>query len=295
MKIFYCDECQKEFDNYVSFRKHMSIIHKINSEYVYIKYILDGIRPTCKCGCGNSTKFLGDKLGFRDYIRGHIARIKNNWGHNPTAINKSHQKQKEMYQSGELIIWNKGLTKETDERVKQYAELISNNTERNEKISKVLLSKNIKKTEEQKQRNREWQLNSWNTNIEKKEKQSLKRIKWLKSKQSSKKTKLEYSFDKILEELYIKFEPQYEFKFRLFDYYLSDYNLLIETDGDFYHCNPKFFEEPKYTVQKITLKNDEYKNILCTNNNIKLLRYWEDDIKNNTEWVINNLKENLGL
>lgn len=293
MEIFYCSECSKEFDNYVSFRKHMGMKHKIKSEEIYVKYKLNGVQPTCKCGCGTKTKFLGDDLGFSGYSKGHIARIKNNWGHNPTALEKSRKTQRKLYKNGDLVIWNKGLSKDTDERVKKYGETIKGDIERGNKISKILLSKNIKRTEEQKQKNREWQIHSWSTNVEKREKQSRKRIAWLKSKQSSKKSKLEKSFDIILNNLNIVFEPQYEFNKRLFDYYLPEYNILIEVDGDWFHVNPLFYSKPEYKAQKITLINDEYKNKLCSDNNIQLIRYWEDDIKNNIEWVINDLKEKL--
>jgi len=296
MELFYCNICEKQFNNYNSFRKHMSRKHQISSEEIYLKYKLKSDKPTCKCGCGETTKYLGDVLGYREYKQGHISRIKNNWGHNPTSLEKSHQKQTEMYQSGLLAIWNKGLTEDTDERVKIYSEKTRSNLERGNNISKSLLSKNIKRTDEQKQKNRDWQINSWISNIEKRNKQSEKRIKWLKSKQSSKKSKLEIIFDNILNNLNILFESQFEFKKRLFDYYLLEYKILIEVDGDFYHCNPNTkYKDTKYKVQEITLKNDNFKNKLCVDNNIQLIRYWENDIKNNTEWVISDLKEKLGI
>ena len=44
------------------------------------------------------------------------------------------------------------------------------------------------------------------------------------------------------------------------------------------------------SVKKI---NDNFKNNLCLENNIKLLRYWEKDINERPEWVISDLKKHL--
>ena len=301
MEIFYCNECQKEFGNYVSYRKHMSMKHKIKSEDLFIQIRLNNVKPTCKCGCGETTKFLGDELGFREYKKGHISRIKNNWGHNPSAIDKSHQKQREMHLNGDLVIWNKGLTKETDERVKKYGESISNNVERGKLISEVLLSKNIKRTEEQKQKNREWQIGSWN-NIEKREKHSKQRLIWMRDNSKVKTSSLELVFNNILIDLgfienidYVRSYLVENIK-TFFDFYFIKQNILIETDGDFYHCNPNTkFKEPKYEIQFKNISNDKRKNTWAENHNIQLIRYWENDIKNNTEWVINDLNKKLDI
>lgn len=89
-----CKICESEFESIDSLRRHNSQKHNINAEQTYIDYVLGGIKPTCKCGCGEKPKYLGMDSGYRDYIRGHAARINNNWGHNPEAIKKSHETQK---------------------------------------------------------------------------------------------------------------------------------------------------------------------------------------------------------
>ena len=109
-----CKECNREFESLDSLRRHRTQKHGVNAEQTYIDYILNGIKPTCKCGCGEKPKYLGIDAGYRDYIRGHAARVNNNWGHNPDAIKKSHETQKKMHDSGELNVWNKGLTIERD-------------------------------------------------------------------------------------------------------------------------------------------------------------------------------------
>jgi hypothetical protein len=90
-------------------------------------YVLDGDeRPKCKCGCGETPRFISLKYGYKEWIRGHIARVVNNWGHNQSAIDKSSQTRREQFNSGERTVWNTGLTKETDERVRKYGEIGSN-------------------------------------------------------------------------------------------------------------------------------------------------------------------------
>ena len=118
-----CPYCDKFSETFYGLAVHCRM-HQITPEKLYIK--LYG-RPTCKCGCGQLTTWKGNK--YADYIRGHIARITNNWGHNPTAIVNSAKTRREKYiepwnkgKKGVQVGWNKGLTKETDERVKKISE-----------------------------------------------------------------------------------------------------------------------------------------------------------------------------
>lgn len=45
MEKLICVECLKDFDNYISLRKHRSMKHKISSEQTYIDYKLNGTLP----------------------------------------------------------------------------------------------------------------------------------------------------------------------------------------------------------------------------------------------------------
>jgi len=137
MENIKCKECDKVFKSLDSVRRHRSQKHDISAEQTYIEYVLGGIKPTCKCGCGSETKYLGIKSGYRDYIRGHASRVNNNWGHNPEAIRKSHETQKKMYDSGELTIWNRGLDV-TDPRVKDNIDKMLANPDRGKNTSKGL-------------------------------------------------------------------------------------------------------------------------------------------------------------
>lgn len=99
-------------------------------------------------------------------------------------------------------------------------------------------------------------------------------------------TSIEIKISKLLIEYGIKFETQYDLfydedKFKTYDFYLKDYNLLIEADGDYWHAHPnKYLNENDLTeVQKINKKNDIFKNELALNNDYNLVRFWESEIK----------------
>ena len=57
-------------------------------------------------------------------------------------------------------------------------------------------------------------------------------------------------------------------------------NILIEVDGDFWHANPLIYDLKKlHIIQEVNLKNDKLKNELAQKFDIKLIRFWETDIK----------------
>lgn len=292
-----CKECNREFETLDSLRRHRVQKHNIKAEQTYIDYVLNGIEPTCKCGCGERTKFLGIEAGFREYKLGHGSRIHNNWGHNPEAIKKSHATQKKMYESGELIIWNKGLTIE-DERVKDNINKVMSNPNRGENISKALSG--VAKSEKHKNKLSEKSKIRW-SNQDERLKQSELTIKRLTDNNYvKKKTKLEKTFQLMLESFGfvegVDFKFQYQISSAIFDFYFFNYNILIEVDGDFYHCNPNTKHNiPTYPIQLKTVANDFRKNKIAENKQIRLLRFWENDIITKREEVIKILKEELGL
>lgn len=105
------------------------------------------------------------------------------------------------------------------------------------------------------------------------------------------KSKWEMFIDDLLTELNVDFIPQKRFSDCMnkkctdvlpFDFYLPNYNIIIEYDGE-HHFQPVkgWGGEEKF---KITQQNDLIKTNYCKLNNINLLRipytYTEDDIKN---------------
>jgi very-short-patch-repair endonuclease len=110
-------------------------------------------------------------------------------------------------------------------------------------------------------------------------------------------SKLEKKFAKeFLEKLGVKYEEQFEAKDikRFYDFYLPDYRVLLEIDGDFYHGYGKVYEE-KSPMQKKNARVDEIKNEWAAMHGIPLIRIWEHDINENPEKVLNMLRERLGV
>lgn len=118
MNDYKCKICEKLFNDYDGLRKHVGRTHKVNSYQFYVDFYLNGIWPVCKCGCDEKVKWSKQRKGFRDFVAGHQSRVHNNWGHNKKAIEKSAETRRLQYANGERQVWNKGLTKEIDQRVK---------------------------------------------------------------------------------------------------------------------------------------------------------------------------------
>lgn len=134
--LYNCPSCDFNSDNINSLRIHASKRHHISSEDLYLHVILSGVKPTCKCGCGSTTKFNGLVLGYSEYVRGHAARVNNNWGHNESAREKSIETRREMWKNGEIKGWCAGLTK-NDPRIAAIVQKM-NTPERARKISDAL-------------------------------------------------------------------------------------------------------------------------------------------------------------
>ena len=121
-----CPYCDVVYEKAISLIAHSAKRHNKKSKQVYIDFHKLGIHPLCKCGCGFETTFRGITVGFNDYVLGYASRVKNNWGNNEKAQEKSQITRKEMWKNGELQTWSKGKTKETSEKIKNAAIKASN-------------------------------------------------------------------------------------------------------------------------------------------------------------------------
>ena len=79
---------------------------------------IKGKRPSCRCGCGQSTHFAGWSKGFAAFIKGHNANIYTSY--------EPETAQKIISQRSAALIgkvgWSRGRTKESDKRIAQAAE-----------------------------------------------------------------------------------------------------------------------------------------------------------------------------
>jgi very-short-patch-repair endonuclease len=99
-------------------------------------------------------------------------------------------------------------------------------------------------------------------------------------------------FESFLQDLDISYEKEKLESYWSFDFYLKDLNIYIEVDGDYFHSNPKLYNDgPKTKTQKVNYYRDKRKNEYCINNNINLIRFWESDILGDEECVKQKLSE----
>ena len=125
-----------------------------------------------------------------------------------------------------------------------------------------------------------------------------KRLKRRNSKRSQIATsKLEDKFEMMLILLGMKKGIHYERQHHIpaiysyFDFKILKRNILIEVDGDYWHCNPNTKHALPITEAQIkTVMKDRIKNDYCRRNKIKLYRFWETDINNTPEKVLDILR-----
>jgi very-short-patch-repair endonuclease len=112
-------------------------------------------------------------------------------------------------------------------------------------------------------------------------------------------SKAELDFAKnFLDKLGVRYEWQFEAKQigRFFDYYLPDYNILLEYDGVFFHADPRVYkEEDLNPMQKRNRRIDEIKDRWALLHGIPLIRIREKDVKENPAGVMKMLKERLHI
>jgi G:T-mismatch repair DNA endonuclease (very short patch repair protein) len=81
-----------------------------------------------------------------------------------------------------------------------------------------------------------------------------------------------------------------------FDIYLPQYNLLIEFNGDYWHCNPikyspDYFNKKKCMLAKDIWEYDKNKLYLAKNNGYACEVIWETDYKKNNNIVLEIIKK----
>lgn len=285
-----CPYCDRSFTKYEGLAKHVikeKAHGEITKEQLLTDYKYGGVRPTCKCGCGEYTPIRYDGgAHFTEYIHGHHSRVHNNWGHNEKALEHSAVTRRERFASGEIVQWNKGKPWEetyTEEKIKElYKKTYTE--ERAKKISEALKGK-PKSTEH-------------------KEKMIRRMMESESNFKMSSKEELEF-IETMIKPLGYEFIHQYFIPeiSQFVDVYIKELNLAIEFDGDFYHCNPELYPNgAEYQMQKDKIEKDKIKNEYFEKNNIPYLRIWEYDYINRNDKVkelineaINFAKEKISL
>lgn len=97
-----------------------------------------------------------------------------------------------------------------------------------------------------------------------------------------------------LDKLNIKYECEYPVSKYLIDIYLTDYNILVEVMGDYWHSNPFLQYDISGKVQQERTARDTKKHdYIKENYNIELLYIWEDDIIKNLKLCIDIILQSI--
>lgn len=104
-------------------------------------------------------------------------------------------------------------------------------------------------------------------------------------------SKLENRISKILNSLNLNYEKQFVIKtstrtWKIYDFLLKDYNIIVEVNGDYWHANPhnyKSNDSINYPWGKTKAKNiwkkDKKKKKVAENKGYKIICVWETEMK----------------
>jgi len=252
---------------------------KNSKKLIQEKY--NGILPTCGCGCGKETVYDPLKKDFGKFKRGHQTRVNKNYfgdPKNPKRVEKIKATRKSKFTSGEY------------DHVLNAIKENRKNPELGKNISKG--AKGVPKPKPE-----GFGIDRKHSQFTK-DKMSDSAVQRIIKTGKVKRSLLEVRFELFFQLLNIKFQHSYYINTKenhfIYDFHLPEYNCLVEIDGDFWHCNPDTkYALPECKTQNINIINDKKKNQWAKDNGFKLLRFWENDIKNNPQQIIETLKKEL--
>lgn len=102
----------------------------------------------------------------------------------------------------------------------------------------------------------------------------------------------------FLDKLGLRYVWQFEAKEigRFFDYYLQDYNVIIEFNGSYYHSDSRLYEGKELNpMQKKSKRIDEEKKSWAILHKIPIFYVWEKDVNEHPDKVMDFLIENLKI
>lgn len=102
-------------------------------------------------------------------------------------------------------------------------------------------------------------------------------LKYKAKKMDNNPTGCEEIFYNMLIDLKIKFETQKIVHGKIFDFYITEKNTLVEVDGNYWHGYGLKLEEMN-DIQKKAFFNDQKKTVLAEGAGFKLIRVWEHEL-----------------
>ena len=103
-------------------------------------------------------------------------------------------------------------------------------------------------------------------------------------------TYIETEVEEILKDLKVLYEPQYNIRGFIADFKIGE-NKVIEVHGDYWHCNPKLYHEPKTEAQIKNVQRDKVKHVVFKEEGYEILYVWEKDINSNYDQCVNLIEE----
>lgn len=133
-----------------------------------------------------------------------------------------------------------------------------------------------------------------NFSPEKREELIKKIIDNLHKVSSSKDNRIETRISQLLDELQFTYTRRVRHGRYVFDFVLSDFNVAIETNGDFWHANPLIYKEDdvlkfpgtKGLMAKDIWEKDKRKLDYAKKNGYSLITIWETEIKSDKAFQI---------
>jgi very-short-patch-repair endonuclease len=286
--MFKCPRCNQEYPSYNSLSKHTRTAYKLSGETLYREY--HGIKeiPTCKCGCGNPTKWRIDR-GYGEYINGHNSRTNNPMSgktHSENAKRSISQKRKEKFANGEYDFINSVNWSEAQKKVwqqdgyKEKMKTVRENKGWREKISKKMSGENHpfygkKRPEHSKLM------------------KSPEMIKRIFNERNM--TDIEQLVALMLDQTNIPYYSQFFITHDndtfAYDFKLKGLPILIEVDGDYWHGGPGVNQYVPF-INEVQDK-DKLKTEIAQQHGYTVLRFWGSDIKERPFWVIQQLLSHI--
>lgn len=132
---------------------------------------------------------------------------------------------------------------------------------------------------------KEWYANVFSQNEQWKEQSRIRATNILSNRKIDTNTKPQIIVNNLLCDLKIQYRNEENFIYYSVDNYLTEYNLIVEVMGDYWHGSPlKYNNDNLNDVQKKITTRDKAKHTYILNNhNIEILYLWENDIYNNLD------------
>jgi very-short-patch-repair endonuclease len=287
--FFVCTVCNEKLEGRSKLIKHNFYQHNVRAPITILNYCYNGVVPKCKCGCGKNMGYWSEKRAYKEWKLGHISKIKNNYNSEKSiknsAITRREKSKLGLLKNSPETKLKKSIARLGDKNP-MYGKTHTNEVKEKLKTLQLKLNEDPEFREANSKRSTLY----W-SDPKVRQDQAERRSKWMQEHPYQfKPSKLEERLANYFNEWGVSYKRQQRLYNKVFDFTISNTNIIIEVDGDFWHCNPKLFPNgPQFKCQVDAVLNDQRKNILLKEKGYKLIRLWEDDINNN----INIIKEQI--